>query len=1396
MQREYSILRNKHTAKLINSSLQCNCASTSLIVLITSIKMELGRWLIHACTISILLLLRINASLSLGHHHANVTARCVERERDALLAIKGDLVDEHNLLSSWGSGDCCGWERVHCDPHTGHVIQLHLNGGLEMFNARLKFVQSIFKQFGGQVSPKIIELQYLEYLDLSHNSFTATQIPALICSLSNLRHLDLHSNSLDGSNIPELIGNLTNLRYLDLSWNSLGDKIPVPYHQLGNLTHLQYLNLGYYYYTHMHVVENLNWLPHLSSLKYLDLSWTNLSKVSDWLETINKLPNLKNLTLHGCDLPPPILSTLSHINSSNSLVSVDLYGNVVTSSIFKWLCNYNTTLSFLDLGFTQLSGLIPDAFANMRSLKTLYLYSNQLSGLNPDVFANMSSLAHLDLSSNQLSGLNPNAFANMSSLEFLSLSSNQLSGLNPNAFANMSSLAYLDLSSNQFSGLNPNAFANMSSLAHLSLSSNQLSGLNPDVFANMRSLKTLYLSSNQLSGLNPNAFANMSSLAYLDLSSNQFSGLNPNAFANMSSLAHLSLSSNQLSGLNPDVFANMRSLKTLYLSSNQLSGLNPNAFANMSSLAHLDLSSNQLSGLNPNAFANMSSLAHLDLSSNQLSGLNPDAFANMSSLADLDLSSNPLKGGIPTFIAQLCSLQHLSMSGCNLTGQLSESVPRWSACPQNPIRSLDLSNNDLAGSFPDFTNFSSLESLDLSRNKLSGMVPDSIGKLSSLESLFVDENQLRWTIPESIGELSRLQYLGFSGNLLSGRIPESIGKLSSLTDLDLSKNQLSGRIPDSVGQLSMLIALNLQENILSQRIPEQIGKMSSLESLDLSRNWLRERIPQSIGQLSSLRSINLSVNHLEGEISETHFSKLFNLYTLDLSYNSRLEFNVTSDWIPPFQLSHLSLRFCKAGPNFPKWLQTQEGLFDIDMSFANISDVIPSWFWGVFGGTRTTDFSNNQIRGTLGSSKIVSFGGFEVRISSNRLDGLVPSFLSNASYLDLSDNKFSEMTSFLCSSNVKVSKFLDLSKNHIAGEVPDCWRQWVNLQLLDLSFNAFSGKIPPTIGYIHGIKTLKLRSNKLVGALPSSLKNCTSLNVIDLGNNQLSSSVPDWIGASLPDLVILMLQFNQLSGSLPSQLCHLPHLQILDVSVNEISGTIPKCLNNLTSLAQEGNSNLTIRHSFNISQAEPPMTSLYYDDDATFMWKGTLASYKNTLGLVKRIDLSSNRLTGEIPSEITYLVGLVSLNLSNNSLSGQIPPDIGKLKSLDSLDLSINKIGGGIPTSLAHIDRLGAMNLSYNNLSGEIPTGTQLQGFTASSYIGNPWLCGPPLHVCDPEGTGRPNVTRGEDDADDFITQGFYISLGLGFAVGFWGTTILSPSTSSGTIACFFSICSSMSSSI
>ncbi|XP_021832229.1 probable LRR receptor-like serine/threonine-protein kinase At1g34110 [Prunus avium] len=524
--------------------------------------------------------------------------------------------------------------------------------------------------------------------------------------------------------------------------------------------------------------------------------------------------------------------------------------------------------------------------------------------------------------------------------------------------------------------------------------------------------------------------------------------------------------------------------------------------------------------------------------------------------------------------------------------------------------------------------------------------------------------------------------------------------------------------------------------------------------------------------MSKLQTMDFGGNSLEGVISGTHFSKLSKLQNLDLSSNL-LVLDIHPDWIPPFQLVSIALGSCKMGPDFPKWLQTQKKLYSLDISDAGISDIFPSWFWSLCRNVTFMNLASNQIGGTF-ANLTLEFSYFpELHLSSNKLEGPIPSILSKASYLDLSYNKLSGSISFLGSSAAFGLSFLDLSNNNVSGQVPDCLTHLENLVMLDLSYNALSGKIPTTMGSVFRIQTLKLRSNKFVGQLPSSLKNCTSLVVVDVVDNKLSGPIPKWLEVSLKNLVILMLSSNHFSGGLPSQICHLTHIQNLDFSMNIISGSIPKCLTNLTTLAQKGNSSMKISHFFEISTDQHEFTRNDYEDDATFIWKGGMKTYKNTLGLVKRIDPSSNKLTREIPSEITHLVGLVSLNLSRNQLTSQITPEIGNLQSLDSLDLSRNHIDGRIPTSLARIDRLGFLDLSYNNLSGKIPVGTQLQGFDPSVYGGNLQLCGPPLKkMCaDEEERGPSEQTDfiNQEDKDELITLGFYISMGLGFVAGFWG---------------------------
>ncbi|RXH77582.1 hypothetical protein DVH24_039553 [Malus domestica] len=329
----------------------------------------------------------VNPSLSLGFKNISSegVVRCFEREREALLAFKQGLVDHYNVLSSWGTEehkqDCCKWVGIHCSNRTNHVTQLHL--GWDPLNESYSHQQkgdswyiNYFLQ-GKKMSPKLIELQRLKYLDLSWINFNGTRLPYFIGSLSNLRHLDLSSASF-GGRFPSQVGNLTHLQYLDLGWNDFNS------------------------------VENLkSWLPLLSSLTYLDLSSTNLSNVHDWLEIVSKLPKLTNLTLRWCGLPPPVIpsSTLFNINSSKSLAHVDLSGNQCTSlSIYLWLSNYNASLVFLCLDNSSLTGLIPSVIENLTSLVYLSLSHNKFDVVNPHSFSSLCSLQSLYLGNNSLSG--------------------------------------------------------------------------------------------------------------------------------------------------------------------------------------------------------------------------------------------------------------------------------------------------------------------------------------------------------------------------------------------------------------------------------------------------------------------------------------------------------------------------------------------------------------------------------------------------------------------------------------------------------------------------------------------------------------------------------------------------------------------------------------------------------------------------------------------------------------------------------------------------------------------------------------------------------------------------------------------------------------------------------
>ncbi|KAF2291255.1 hypothetical protein GH714_021033 [Hevea brasiliensis] len=322
---------------------------------------------------------------------------CIERERQALLRIKGDLIDDGGVLSSWGTGedkrDCCKWERISCSHKTGHVTELDLN-----------FNDIIDTPLRGKISHSLLELRHLAYLDLSYNDFGGTHFP-------------LNNSSL------------TKLRYLSLSTANLA----LNFSSLGNFSGLQFLDLSY---NNFHYVRNTEWLFGLSSLSFLDLSGNLLNRPNDWLQIVNKLPNLESLILSSCFSEDWIALTLSPINSSSSLATLDLsYNDLVIPSIQTWLSNISQNIIELDLSSNTLPGSNDLAlFGNMISLQWLSLDNITLVGGIPKSFGNMSQLRGLYLMRNNLKMQLPDLIQNLSgcaekSLEALNLHGNEITGI-------------------------------------------------------------------------------------------------------------------------------------------------------------------------------------------------------------------------------------------------------------------------------------------------------------------------------------------------------------------------------------------------------------------------------------------------------------------------------------------------------------------------------------------------------------------------------------------------------------------------------------------------------------------------------------------------------------------------------------------------------------------------------------------------------------------------------------------------------------------------------------------------------------------------------------------------------------------------------------------------------
>ncbi|KAG8646242.1 receptor-like protein EIX2 [Manihot esculenta] len=854
---------------------------------------------------------------------------------------------------------------------------------------------------------------------------------------------------------------------------------------------------------------------------------------------------------------------------------------------------------------------------------------------------------------------------------------------------------------------------------------------------------------------------------------------------------------------------------SINLSSLVLGGEIRPSFSKLKFLTHLDLSSNLFNCSIPDSFSFLEKLQYLNLASAGFSGAIPPTLGNLSSLQILDVSSYGLNVDNLDWVSGLVSLKYLSMNYVDLSKVGAEWVMALNKLPflaELHLAGCGLSNFmytlpslnftslavlDLACDFhftcnhfhsklPNWlANVSSLVSVDISHGSLRGRIPLGFSELPNLKSLKLNGNENLSASCSQLfhGSWEKIEFLDFSVNKLHGRLPASLGNMTSLFHLDLSHNDIKGEIPNSIGRLKNLTHLSLDYNLLHGLIPAAIGNLQHLAFLSLSSNKLNGTLPDSLGLLSELYFLDVSINELTSVITEAHFLMLSKLKSLFL-YRNSLIFNISSNWVPPFQLHVLDIRSCHSGPSFPFWLRSQKEIRFLLLSNCSISGSIPNWFWSISGSFYHLDVSSNHLVGRLPKLLNVGLGAFMVDLSNNHLEGPIPLF--DVSILDLSNNQFSGsipnnigqiMTSveFLSLSGNQLNgaipdslgsigyslEVLDLSKNNLTGSIPLSIGNCFDLQIVDFQNNNLSGGIPSSMGKLFGLQILHLGKNSLSGEI-HSLQSVSSLETLDLANNRFTGNIPPWIAEAFPHLRILSLRSNNFSGEIPLALFNMGSLQVLDLAENHLNGYIHANIGSLEAMTHQQNiTNILFYGSFVEHQ---------YKQYIDAMKNGIELQYTKTLALLTSIDLSGNDLHGVIPKEITKLVGLVVLNLSRNHISGQIPENISELSQLLSLDLSGNKLSGRIPLSMSSMTFLGSLNLSNNNLLGRIPYQGQMTTFSASSFVGNSGLCGNPLALkCPGDESNNSSYVGGKDEAEEgngFIHKWFYFSIGLGFGVG------------------------------
>ncbi|KAG8074149.1 hypothetical protein GUJ93_ZPchr0006g45371 [Zizania palustris] len=355
-------------------------------------------------------------------------------------------------------------------------------------------------------------------------------------------------------------------------------------------------------------------------------------------------------------------------------------------------------------------------------------------------------------------------------------------------------------------------------------------------------------------------------------------------------------------------------------------------------------------------------------------------------------------------------------------------------------------------------------------------------------------------------------------------------------------------------------------------------------------------------------------------------------------------------------------------------------VISLDLSGLNLSGPIPAAALSSFSHLQSLNLSNNILNSTFPEDLTTSLKNLRVLdFYNNNLTGPLPAALPSLTNL----------------------VHLHLGGNFFSGSIPKSYGQWSRIKYLALSGNELTGEIPPELGSLTTLRELYLGYfNSFTGGIPPELGRLKELVRLDMANCGISGVIPPEV-ANLTSLDTLFLQINALSGRLPPEIGAMEALKSLDLSNNLFVGEIPASFASLK--------NLTLLNLFRnrLAGEIPEFVGDLLNLEVLQLWEnnftgGVPAQLGVAATMLRIVDVSTNRLTGVLPTELCAGERLETFIALGNSLFGSIPDGLAGCPSLMRLRLGENYLNGTIPAKMFTLHKLTQIEMHDNLLSGEL----------------------------------------------------------------------------------------------